>query len=116
MRAESGSTAHLPDNPTRRSQEMSTSNKREVVVRPVHRDEPDLHKLAEAMIRLVLEESGPRINDASQPLSGLAGHADLDLVAALDEGTVQRIGVTSEQFRHDPPRAPSALSETTVAG
>jgi len=37
---------------------MSTSNKREVVVRPVHRDEPDLHKLAETMIRLVLEESG----------------------------------------------------------
>ncbi|HZL05989.1 MAG TPA: hypothetical protein VFE45_11340, partial [Coriobacteriia bacterium] len=37
---------------------MSTSNNREVVVRPVHRDEPDLHKLAEALIRLVLEESG----------------------------------------------------------
>ena len=35
-------------------------NKREVVVRPVHRDEPDLHKLAEAMIRLVLEESDAR--------------------------------------------------------
>lgn len=34
------------------------SNRREVVVRPVHRDEPDLHKLAEALIRLVLEESG----------------------------------------------------------
>ena len=33
------------------------SNTPEVVVRPVHRDEPDLHKLAEAMIRLVLEES-----------------------------------------------------------
>ena len=32
---------------------MSTSNKLEVVVRPVHRDEPDLHKLAEAMMRLV---------------------------------------------------------------
>lgn len=34
------------------------SNRREVVVRPVHRDEPDLHKLAEALIRMVLEESG----------------------------------------------------------
>lgn len=31
---------------------------RKVVVRPVHREEPDLHKLAEALIRLVLEESG----------------------------------------------------------
>lgn len=48
---------------------MSTSNKREVVVRPVHRDEPDLHKLAEAMIRLVLEESGRTrvIRRAAQP-------------------------------------------------
>lgn len=34
------------------------SNKPEVVVRPVHREEPNLDKLAEAMIRLVLEESG----------------------------------------------------------
>ena len=34
------------------------SDKREVVVTPVHRDEPDLHKLAEALTRLVLEESG----------------------------------------------------------
>lgn len=34
------------------------ANKPEVFVRPVHRDEPNLHKLAEAMIRLVLEESG----------------------------------------------------------
>ncbi len=48
---------------------MSTSNKREVVVRPAHRDEPDLHKLAEAMIRLVLEESGRTrvIRRAAQP-------------------------------------------------
>ena len=48
---------------------MSTSNKREVVVRPVHRDEPNLHKLAEAMIRLVLEESGRTrvIRRAAQP-------------------------------------------------
>jgi len=48
---------------------MSTSNKREVVVRPVHRDEPDLHKLAEALIRLVLEESGRTrvIRRAAQP-------------------------------------------------
>ena len=48
---------------------MSTSNKREVVVRPVHRDEPDLRKLAEAMIRLVLEESGRTrvIRRAAQP-------------------------------------------------
>ncbi len=50
-----------------RSQEMS--NKREVIVRPVHREAPDLHKLAEALIRLVLEESGRTrvIRRAEQP-------------------------------------------------
>ncbi|MFT4261971.1 MAG: hypothetical protein QM572_01175 [Nocardioides sp.] len=37
---------------------MPDRKDRELVVRAVHRDEPDLRRLAEAMIRLALEDSG----------------------------------------------------------
>jgi hypothetical protein len=43
------------------------------------------------------------IDQPSEPLSGLAGDTDLDLVAALVEGTVQRVGIPGEQLGHDPP-------------
>jgi len=32
--------------------------KQDVIVRPVHLEQPNLHKLAEAVIRLVLEDAG----------------------------------------------------------
>jgi hypothetical protein len=79
---------------------MSTSDKREVVVRPMHRDEPDLHKVGGHRRDLRCETSKSR-TEGEPPGWSFASQGDRHLQSVLDQIGAQ---VVSDHPPDDPTR------------